>query len=437
VLVGDDRDAVAIARVASAAPFAPNGLFADCDRRKSCGRDVGDSCRRFEIDRRAHFPDGTPVAPGHVILAWEQGLRRGGGPHRWLLEPVRGSADVVHGSADHVSGLRAEGDDLVVCFHRETPDWRQRLSHPELWVRREVEGDLEQGAGPFRWDGGDVLEANPYARRASPRLEGVRLVRGDDRSRRFFEDGEADLGVVYGRRAAALLAARPSGFRAERAAGWDKSYGLWFDSNSRWVSDPAFRTWIGAVVDRETMLALLFDGQGELVEGLADGAVAEFEGVVPPRPFGASSAPHLSLAYDAGDRDATRIAARIKAVLEAQRVAVELKAVPHLANHGSSAAVLIVHRPPVEDPLLGLQDTLSPLGPSARATMERLQLASRDADPARRSNAANVVWRELLARQRIVPLLRLHAWFVVDSRVKNVEPARWSRLDLQSARWSR
>jgi len=436
VFAADAEQFEAIAREASALPYAPNGLFARCDKKRSaCRRADVAGCRRFAVDERVEGSDGSPLAAGQVVEAWEAALRDPRLPHRWLLEAVEGTAAFAGGAVEQVRGLRAEGGDLVVCFQRPVPDWWERLDHPGVWLRPPIDGVA--GHGSFDWNGESRLLANSHAGQAAPRLAEVRLVSGDDRPRRLFEAGEIDLAVLYGRQASSLVVDPLDHLRVERAPGWDKAYALWFDTSARWVDDPRFRRWVGAVVAGDVMLGLLFDGRGEAISTLAGATAASPGGPAPPRPFGETSAPGITLAYDPHDGDATRIAARIKAVLEDRGVGVRLDSGGVPASDGSRQVTLISHHPPVEDALIAFWDTLSKLGESAAPAIDRLARASRVADPERRAMAAGTIEGDLLEDARLLPLFRLYAWRVVDDRLKARAPDRWSRLGLREARWAR
>lgn len=398
------------------------------------------SCARFVFDGDLAFPDGTPVRPQDVIDAWERGLADPLAANRWLLAPVLGHATAVEATAAIRQRLRARDDALEICPARPTPDLSSRLAHPDLWPwRKTATGAGWEGPGAFS-GAADGLEANPYFPGGGPKVERVELVESGDPGR-LLEQGQADLAVVYGTAAAALLDEPRARVRLARLPGWDRSYALWLNDRARWINDPRFRRWLAGVVDRQAMLDFLFDGRGEPVFRLLpeEGGTSEWE-VVGRRPLDEPARPQLSLLVDSGDANAGTIARRIKAVLEQQgtEVTIEPRAQlqPELAG-GRYQLVLLAHQPPVDDPVLGLLHTLWPLGEAAKDALESLDRASLHEDRERRAQAARLAESELLRDARLVPLIRLHSWLATRTGLAGVRAGPSGILSLDRAEWVR
>lgn len=405
----DDAASLAtVVRVETSRPIVRRGALSGCRTdRTSCSAAGEGRCARFEPGAAA--PD--------VVAAWEDGLRDPGRALGWLLAPVNGCEAVRAGASEHASGLRSDGAAIELCLDAAAPDLGLRLEHPDLRV---------PGPAPLERAGPRVLE--PWVAGGPSRVEFVGP--GGDPAE-MIRGGGLDLALLYGKDAARLLDRMPTGLRAERAPGWDKSYALWLAPRGRWLADPAFRRWLADVVDPAALLRLLFDGRGSV--GGPFGSPQE-AAVAGPVPFGTGSAPRIDVAYDARDPDAARVAARIKALVEQQGVGVRLDA----DGRGSDdAAVLLAYRSPLDDPLLGLQDALWPVRDTATAALERLQRASRISPSEGRLRAAEELARDLAADGRLLPLLRLDAWRFSDRRLRLDPPAGWGTLGLQSARWSR
>ena len=376
-------------------------------------------CRTIRLGRDE---DGQPIA-GQLLDAWQDALSESKSAHGWLLEPVDGAREVVLGAAERVSGLSTESEEqLVVCFHRPTPDWPLRLTHPALWP--ESGG---AGAGTFRWsNGGEALVrrmAGPGQRRQ--RVRRVQIVVGDG-------DQSFDLAVVYGRAAGRLLEHDDGALRVERIPRWDVSYALWLNPDARWTNDPSFRRWLSAVIDRDSTARYLFGEQAQAATSLIGGSGVEHQ--AGKRPFSATSSPRLILSYEDLDRNAASLAARVKAVLERSGVAVRLVTGPVDQRW---SIVLVAHRPQVADPLLGLLGTLWPLGESAQEEIVRLDRATRIPHDGRRRERALAIEQSWLTDARMIPLVRVHAWLARHSRLSGVQVGAFGILRLDRAEWRR
>lgn len=343
-----------------------------------------EGCQRLRIVEPRRYPDGTAVTAADVVASWETALARSGGAARWLLAPVRGAAAAAAGMAPRIAGLYAADGAVEVCVDHPVPDWEARLRHPELWLDRGVTDDAVVFV-----DGGGIAAS--------------------------FDAGRVDLAVVYGREAGALDTAG-AGARLARLPEWDRTYALWFNIRARWVNDPYFRRWLAGRIDREGMLRYLFEERGSTAFRLVtDGADRPAWVPRDERPFAASSSPRLAISFIRRDRQASDIAARLKAAFESEGLRVDLTArsaddLRQDLTAGRYQVALVSHDSTLSDPVLALTQTLDRLGPGAESALALLEAAARIAPAGRRASGAREAETPLLADARLVPLLRLEAW---------------------------
>jgi MarR-like DNA-binding transcriptional regulator SgrR of sgrS sRNA len=244
----------------------------------------------------------------------------------------------------------------------------------------------------------------------------VELVEDGGNPALMLQLGEADLGLLIGKQVGALENGASAGYELERLQGWDRTYFLRLDPTKRWVNDPAFRRWLATIIDREEMLGQLFEGRGEPAFSLTPGRADQPSWEQPSgRPFSASSEPRLDLRYDDADPWAEIIAARLKAVLEVERVRLSISPVDRIALHvqpsgGALSMALLLYRQQQPDAVTDLQEILEPLGEEAAAELDLLDRAARHSDDGVRSEMAWWAESSMLRDARIVPLVRLHCW---------------------------
>ncbi len=359
----------------------------------------GSGCARFRI-AAGRFSDGSAVTATTVIDVWTRGLQDRKSNASWLLRPL------------DESRLGTDGDDLVACFDGPLPDWEDRFSHPDLWPT------LADGGGPGAFVPGPTAGgwiSNPALDPGSGSFGEIRFVdAGGIASDALIVLAEVDLAIVFGREADRLRAAELEGFDLNPLAGWDRTYALWLDPQSRWVNDPPFRKWLAAQVDRVGLARPLFGGEAVAATGLLSGESSEPRPLAGPRPFDHRSKPRLALGFDPKDPYATRIAARLKALM--REIGVELT-LPHDSSGRSSRAsiVLFAHHPPVSDSVLGLQHTLwsvTEVEANADDAWGVLRSAAEEPNAPGRLALARQAEQLLLADGRLIPLVRLPAWVV-------------------------
>lgn len=253
---------------------------------------------------------------------------------------------------------------------------------------RDAPRDLASGPGPH--GDGSIRVALPTA--AIP--DDPRVVAVPQGS------GDADIAVLYGE--PALDGSRE--VVLERRPAWDRTYGLWLNPAARWTHDPTFRRWVAATVDRDGIVDLLFPGVGVPAGSMIGDATPDTTRPA-TRPFSAGATPRLILVYDRTDPAAAAVASRVKADLERYGPIVEVRAeavAPHdlPSDRRAPSAVVVAHPSATFDPWPGDE-------PAVRAD------------------------------DRLVPLVRVHAWSAVRAGLAGVAWGGAGSVSLADARWAR
>lgn len=401
-------------------------------------------CRRFRFDPPASDPTGAAVLPQDVVVELEQRLRDPDSAARWLLSPIDGAPEFAAGRRRRVDGLSVDGAFLSLCSAGPVPDLEGRLAHPGLQYWRGDPSGAAVGPGPFaEEDDSGALVANPHYSGARPRVRRIDRIPTDNAAHLLMELDEADVALLYGESADRLLAAPRPSLRLERAPDWDRRLVLWLNPQVRWLNDPRFRRWVAGAVDRPAMLDYLFAGRGEAVHHLLGDPERElpFDAVV-RRPVAPLSEPRFALSFDARDRDAETIAARIKATLRGERVQVTLVPIPRAELsrrllEGRVQAALLPDEPFFHEPLLRLRETCAGIGPSADAAAQVLDQAAPLSAPEDRLRAALAAQDILLQDALVIPLLSLHAWLATRSDLAGVRSGPRRVLQFHEAGWLR
>lgn len=136
----------------------------------------------FELDTRARFSNGEPVAAADVATSFERVLGpKSRSSRHWVLDRLVGAADFSEGRADHIAGVSTPDDSTVVLELSEPfQPFLSMLALPAAMIVEETPaGDLPLGSGPWvlsAWQRGDYLSLvpNPMNPRASTTLKEVR-----------------------------------------------------------------------------------------------------------------------------------------------------------------------------------------------------------------------------------------------------------------------
>jgi len=312
----------------------------------------------------------------------------------WLLESLGGNAQDLDDAAPWME-LRSEEGGLRLCFARPTPDWRERLWDRALWM--------------------------PTA----TSMTSLQLQRPDR--------GDADLRILTGRALSQAQAASPER-PSRRLDGWDIRYALWIDRGARWSSDPVFRRWLSATVDRDAIATLLLDGHAR-AENSWTAEQLEPTPLPERRAFARDSRPRIGIAVEADDPLGYSIAARLKAQLALHGVELQLMVgVEPQDSIDRPALWLLRHRPTFADPLLALLKTLHPLGEASGDARRRLGWATTLNQSSLRADRAEQLLSEWTSEGSLMPLVSVESWLSTDPAVGRVVVGKFGVVDLGRGR---
>jgi MarR-like DNA-binding transcriptional regulator SgrR of sgrS sRNA len=245
--------------------------------------------------------------------------------------------------------------------------------------------------------------------------------------------GEADVALLLGKQIGLVERDLSEEQRLERFESRDRSYFLLIDPEARWLNDPAFRRWLAGLIDRERMLAYLFDGRGQaaysFTPGRADSPVWDRQAT---RPLSEASEPRLVLRFDERDPAAATIASRLKALLEVERVSLSFAR----WSDGGGSMTLRAQMPADVETLGPLLDNVERIRSQVAGELDLLQRASRQEDPELRSELAWWAESSLMRDGRMIPLLRLEAWLARPQALRNVKSGAIGELLLDEAWWA-
>ncbi len=292
-----------------------------------------------------------------------------------------------------------------------------------------------------------VLESNDARDDGVPLLDEIVLLDTATDPALLARLGQLDLALVYGREAARIRDDRRAMHNTmTRFPPWDRTYALWLNPGPgrRWTRDPEFRAWLRRQIDRESMARFVFAGEAEPAEGLwyVKSAATESRWRVP-----AGIRPRVTLSLDESDPTASAVAARVKAEIEGHGVDIDLERLPadtlrRRLVSGQTHAALLVHRPMGRDPIVAMKETLAPIGAPVADALDMLDDGTDEPERiGREIFAANA---ELLAlegeghgRNRLIPMVRVHAWLFAAAGLHDVTTGEPPRLTLERAWWSR
>jgi MarR-like DNA-binding transcriptional regulator SgrR of sgrS sRNA len=340
--------------------------------------------------------------------------------------------------------MRADERILEICPERPTPDLAERLAHPALWLQRtDPTTAVLRGPGPFRQLVDGTLSAKDEYPGAGPYVERVVPLEVEGHSPLLLRLGDAHVAVTFGQAANDLIEDPASTLRLERLPEWDRTYFMWMNPKKRWVNDPVFRRWVAGTIDRDEMVAYLFDDRGQRAFSLSRaGSTVPVYQLRADRPLSPMTEPRLQMVYDAADPYAETVAQRVQAVLETERVELSLVAmdqheIRQALRESQVEIALLAHRPGSEDPVLALEGTVWWLRSGADDAWAGLVEAS-GIDPrqmAARAEGAWVAEELLLGDARVIPLIRLHAWLAYHRSLAGLDPGPDGSFRLEEAWW--
>jgi len=238
--------------------------------------------------------------------------------------------------------------------------------------------------------------------------------------------GEADMALVHGRQISRVE--RTGDYGMLRAPGWDRAFALRCDPGERWTNDPNFRRWLAETVDRIDLVEHLFEGLATPAYSLLSPHIVARWAPPMVRPFGPTSRPALDLAFDPLDPDARAIAARMKAAFAIEGMDLRLVTEP---DGSTPALTLVSHQQWEDDPLASFGRLIPDDEEGARWFLRQAESAEEQA------RVSLVVQAEdaMLAEARLIPLLRLEAWFAFHPRLQGVTTGWAGDMSLEELWW--
>jgi hypothetical protein len=129
------------------------------------------------------------------------------------------------------------------------------------------------------------------------------------------------------------------------------------------------------------------------------------------------------------------IAARLKAQLAVLGVDLQLRVdVDPRKSIDRPALWLVRHRPTAVDPLLGLFETLDPLGEATGRARERLGWATTLNEPSLRASRAEQLLLEWTVDGVLIPLVSVESWLATDPTVGRVVTGEFGVIGLGGGR---
>ncbi len=260
---------------------------------------------RFELRDDAFFFNGRAVTAHDVAFSFERVLApQTRSPRTWVLARIQGADAFMQGRTGHVAGLRAlSARTLEIELAEPFAPFLSMLGLPTAYVvpREEVErlgadfGRQAGGSGPFmlaEWKHNQHvrLAKNPNWRGPGPLSSGIcyRIIPEDFTAMVAFEKGSLDIlpdimSSEYARYA------RDRAWRdcVQQAPGLNTYY-LGLNCSRAPFADVRVRQALNCAIDRQTMLAAILDGRGQIARGpvpplLRSGAAPSGYGYDPQR----------------------------------------------------------------------------------------------------------------------------------------------------------
>ncbi len=241
----------------------------------------------FRIRAGLRFANGRAVTPGDVIESFERTLApETRSPRTWVLDRIKGARDLLAGKAQHLSGLRSEGDCLTIELDEPFAPFLGLLTMPAAAVvPREVMdfNDEAFGTGPFRLvsfvpNQQVTLERNPCYPGPGPYVDRVvfRIIEPPISRLGEFQRGLIDIMEVptemYSRVAddpnLAPFIARTAAFN---------TYFIGFNCASGPFSDVRLRRAVASALDRKGLAAAVYPGRAAAAEGPVPPGVAGYD----------------------------------------------------------------------------------------------------------------------------------------------------------------
>jgi peptide/nickel transport system substrate-binding protein len=368
---------------------------------------------QFRLRAGVKFHDGRPLTPSDVVRALAEASvmkRAGNPPDRWTA--------------------RIFGETVVLETSRPRPDFLYELAHGHCSIFRRTPDGTLVGTGPFavkEWEPERraLLVANEEYWGGRPYLDAIEIQMGRSPREQMtaLELGEADVGEIP---AEQVRSARQRGTRVWSSAPVEM-LALQFIGQGTGSKERTPRESLALSIDRAAMLRVLFQGQGEVADGMLPQWLSGYSFLFArqhdlenARRLAAEASPGaIVLGYDPADPMGRPVAERV--ALNARDAGLTIRVVELDRNTWPPKADWILRRI------------------HALAGQERMGIADKPGTGGgeRFPLAAGAFTGEFYAEEReqlqgvlFIPLFHLPDSFVLSARVRSWMPAQWGQWNL-------
>ena len=314
----------------------------------------------FHLREGVTFSNGSPLTSSDVLYTFTRLLTHPNSCNTDIAEPILGASRLMRGETDHLEGFEVLSDrDFAITLEQPFEAFLACLSMPGASIMDEetttAAGDrfgkdpsCTVGTGPFvlqKWEPGVgmLLAANPKCWDGAPRCEGVdlRFIAEPVEARAMFENGKIDVldldevgnaseffihGDIYQDRL----------YRVQRVA---ITYFALNESVAP-LDDVRVRKALQLALDRQTLLAALYGGQGSVENGIFPHGLYGFNPDLPEIPYDPDQARRLL--EEAGYPDGIDLTISVKSSASQREMTLSQLAASMWKNVGVRANVKVV-----------------------------------------------------------------------------------------------
>jgi ABC-type transport system substrate-binding protein len=268
----------------------------------------------FHLRRGVKFHNGTEFKADDVKYTFERMLNpETGAKNQDFVDPVKGSAEMMDGTAKELSGLEVV-DDYTVKMTLKEPfgPFLASLSTPGVGILNRAateaagadfglapEKTIGTGAYIFdKWTLHDELlvKRNEAYWRGAPELDGIswRVVADADTMRLMFESGELDVFDTDFAHSQIAYFANSEKYKDHLVTGYRMGiYYFTFNQKLEPFGDVKVRKALQMAVDRQGMIDALYDGRGSVVHGIFPPGLVGYNPDLPKIPYDPEAAKKL------------------------------------------------------------------------------------------------------------------------------------------------
>ena len=314
----------------------------------------------FHLRKGVTFSNGSPLTSSDVLYTFTRLLTHPDSCNTDIAEPIVGASKLMEGKASQLEGFEVLGDyDFTITLEKPFEAFLACLSMPGASIMDEESatqaGELfgkdpayTVGTGSFvlkKWEPGEgmLLAANPNCWMGAPRCEGVdmRFITEPVEARTLFENGKIDIldlddvgnadeffihGDIYQNRL----------HRVQRVA---ITYFALNESIAP-LDDVRVRKALQLSLDRQTLLAAIYAGQGSVENGIYPHGLRGFNPDLPEIPFDPAEA--KKLLEEAGYPDGLELTISIKSSATQREVTVSRLAASMWKDIGVQANIKVL-----------------------------------------------------------------------------------------------